>query len=372
MNKSTILYTIAFLFIATTVRAQITISQSDIDGLVGNSFDVNTYETTTASDLTNIASMKGPNQTFDFSTISSFSMKYQGKISYMSLPASIPGASNPDFSNANTALKIDYTGTGQTSDSTAWGFLQTKSDGIYQAGFVFVSQSDVNGDGVSPDTLTTTYSPYMLTTKLPLTYQTAWKDTTTSTMSISGFSVTQTIQTDAIVDGYGMLKLPNKSMNCLRLKMMLTSITTVGGIPIGTATSGRIEYVTKEGTAVGASIELDQNGNPVSATYSELNTSTPIEKTPVQGIAKDYRLDQNYPNPFNPSTVISYNLKQATPVKLNIYNSLGQQVATLVNATQAAGIHKVTFNAAGLNSGLYFYKLQAGGFLQTKKMMLIK
>ena len=159
-------------------------------------------------------------------------------------------------------------------------------------------------------------------------------------------------------------------MDCLQLKIMTTSITTIQGYQM-TNTSGTLQYITKTGAAVGASIELDQNGDPVSATYSERNIPTPIEKTP-QTLVKDYRLDQNYPNPFNPSTVISYNLKKAGSVKLDVYNSLGQHVATLVDGTKAAGNHKITFNAAGLNSGLYFYKLQTGNYSQTKKMMLIK
>ncbi|HKI47451.1 MAG TPA: T9SS type A sorting domain-containing protein [Balneolales bacterium] len=373
MNKSTIFYTILFLCVAATVKAQITVNESDIQGLIGSTYDVNSYETTTGSDLTNLASIKGANQTFDFTAISSFSLKYQGKIQYVSLPADVPGASNPDFANANAVLEINLAGTGQTADSTEWAFLQTKADGMYAAGVVYISPTDVNGDGKSPDTLTAAYNPYLLTSKLPLTYQTSWKDTTTSTVSIGTTNyLNQTVQTDAVVDGYGTLKIPNKTADCLRLKVTTTTITSYMGVPISNTTSESIQYITKSGAAIRADIELDSNGSPVSASYTEVASGTPIEKTPGQDIAKNFRLDQNYPNPFNPSTVISYNLKQATPVKLNIYNSLGQQVATLVNGTQAAGIHKVTFNAAGLNSGLYFYKLQAGSFVQTKKMMLIK
>lgn len=372
MKKSTVIYLVSlFLMIgAGTAKAQITINQSDIQGLIGNSYDVNTYETTNSSDLTTIAAQKGANQTFDFSAISSFSQKYQGKITYMSLPADIPGANNSAFANANAAMKLDFTGLGQTQDSTAWFYLKMASDGMSSAGFVYVSPSDVNGDGQSPDTLTMTYNPYLVTTKFPLSYQAAWKDTTKMTINVAGTQIEQTIYLDATVDGYGTLKTPDKSADCLRLKVMTTNVMTIYGQQI-TSTAGNIEYITKTGEALAANIQLDSNGNPVSASYTELNTGTPIESSPGQ-IARDYRLDQNYPNPFNPSTVISYNLKQSSPVKLDIYNSLGQKVTTLVNSTQAAGNHKVTFNASGLNSGLYFYKLQAGDFSQTKKMMLIK
>ena len=85
-----------------------------------------------------------------------------------------------------------------------------------------------------------------------------------------------------------------------------------------------------------------------------------------------FELSQNYPNPFNPSTTISYNLPEATNVKLIIFNILGQEVKTLINGFKEAGVHSVNFNASELNSGLYIYKIEAGSFTQTRKMTLIK
>ncbi len=94
----------------------------------------------------------------------------------------------------------------------------------------------------------------------------------------------------------------------------------------------------------------------------------PTEKdTPAE-----YRLEANYPNPFNPSTTITYALPSATKVSLTIYNALGQQVATLVNADMAAGTHTVSFDASHLSSGLYMYRIQAGDFVQVRKMLLVK
>ncbi len=89
-----------------------------------------------------------------------------------------------------------------------------------------------------------------------------------------------------------------------------------------------------------------------------------------------FALKQNYPNPFNPTTVISYfvGAQNAAPlqVQLVIYNSLGQKVATLVNAKQNPGVYSVTFDASGLASGIYFYRLTAGLFVQYKKMILLR
>ena len=89
-------------------------------------------------------------------------------------------------------------------------------------------------------------------------------------------------------------------------------------------------------------------------------------------LVKSYRLSQNYPNPFNPSTKISWQSPVAGHQTLKVYDVLGNEVATFVNEYKPAGSYEVDFNASSLSSGIYFYKLSAGAFVQTKKMILIK
>ena len=88
--------------------------------------------------------------------------------------------------------------------------------------------------------------------------------------------------------------------------------------------------------------------------------------------AIDFMLNQNYPNPFNPSTQIKYSIKEAGLVQLKVYDILGKEVANLVNENIEAGFYSVNFNASQLSSGIYFYKLQSGTFVSSKKMLLIK
>ncbi len=86
----------------------------------------------------------------------------------------------------------------------------------------------------------------------------------------------------------------------------------------------------------------------------------------------DYRLEQNYPNPFNPSTTIAFSLPVSGRVTLTIFNLLGEEVATLVNQERAAGRHSIRWNASNMQSGVYFYRLRAGDFVQTRKLTLAK
>jgi len=113
-------------------------------------------------------------------------------------------------------------------------------------------------------------------------------------------------------------------------------------------------------------------GDVVSAYIARWNSAASRIEQISADVPKTFLLEQNYPNPFNPSTTIRYQLPVASEVKLEVYDVLGKKVATLVSERQAAGYYQYVWNANGLTSGVYFYRLQAGGFVETKKMMLVK
>jgi hypothetical protein len=87
---------------------------------------------------------------------------------------------------------------------------------------------------------------------------------------------------------------------------------------------------------------------------------------------QEYYLHQNNPNPFNPSTTIKYELPKSSEVRLSVYDMLGREVSVLVNERRDAGVHEVKFESSNLASGVYFYRLRAGDFVQTRKLLLCR
>ena len=120
-----------------------------------------------------------------------------------------------------------------------------------------------------------------------------------------------------------------------------------------TLTSGKYFYRLKQ-------IDIDGSFNYSNEILAEI--SKPVS----------YSLNQNFPNPFNPETKISFSIKDAGNVSLIIYNVLGEEVRTILNEFKEAGSYTLNFNAAGLNSGVYFYRLQANNYSEIKKMIVLK
>lgn len=108
--------------------------------------------------------------------------------------------------------------------------------------------------------------------------------------------------------------------------------------------------------------QVDLNGNFSYSDIVEVDARIPNK----------FGLNQNYPNPFNPSTTISYEIAKETNVSLKVYDAIGNEIATLVNETKAPGTYEVIFDGSNLTNGVYFYKIDAGSFTATKKLILMK
>jgi hypothetical protein len=143
---------------------------------------------------------------------------------------------------------------------------------------------------------------------------------------------------------------------------MTSQVATIplGGISGGIITSGLI-YGTNifVGTETGGVFKA-----PISALATSVNEKNELPR--------DFNLSQNYPNPFNPSTTISFSLPSTSYVSLKVFDALGREVSTLVSQELTAGNHSQQWNPGSLPSGMYFYRLQAGNYSETRKLVLLK
>lgn len=130
-----------------------------------------------------------------------------------------------------------------------------------------------------------------------------------------------------------------------------------------------IEYLGNKKFGV---VYLSWNSPVKRGAYFDINNMAVGVDDDLAGLPSDFILLQNYPNPFNPSTLISYQIPTQSNVSIKVYDALGNLVNELVNEEKAAGSYQVEFNADKLASGVYFYRLQAGSFVQTKKMVLVR
>ncbi|RKY92343.1 MAG: hypothetical protein DRQ01_06435, partial [Ignavibacteriae bacterium] len=108
--------------------------------------------------------------------------------------------------------------------------------------------------------------------------------------------------------------------------------------------------------------QIDNDGKFEYSKVIEIDLGAPLE----------YELSQNYPNPFNPSTTIKFSIPEKGNIKLMVYNILGEEIVTLIDEVKDAGVHTINYNAAELNSGIYFYILNVNNFVAVKKMQLVK
>jgi hypothetical protein len=180
-----------------------------------------------------------------------------------------------------------------------------------------------------------------------------------SVLSVNSFSGSDSVS----VDGYGTLKVLGRQFECLRVRSNHYTFS-----------DKEFMFMTREGVFLDITTLSTQKDTGVVQPESVmlLVPSSLVGVEQPESLPSDYTLEQNYPNPFNPSTTISYQLSTVSLVNLKVFNVLGEVVATLVNEVQPAGTHAVRLNAGSLTSGIYFYQLQAGEYLGTKKMILLK
>jgi hypothetical protein len=179
-------------------------------------------------------------------------------------------------------------------------------------------------------------------------------------------------------DGYVHVWSGGDRMTGINLRSTYRSVDTVFAIPVEVRHTGYTDETCDLAYGFGIVVQREYGGgwpdrsNIIYARVNGVEFGTPLATALDPSHPGRFELCQNYPNPFNPSTTIRYGLPNRSHVTLTVFNILGQQVTILQNAEQDAGYHEVRFDGSGLSSGLYFYRLQAGEHVQTRKLLLIR
>lgn len=207
---------------------------------------------------------------------------------------------------------------------------------------------------------------------LPMTMGTNWQSTSIDTSEIAGITTITGNSSRNIVDASGTLRLPIGDFDCLRVREY--NITVITTVVLGVSfedTTETVSYtwLTKDHLQTLSADSSDNGTGKINQMFSEETATDITDLNEIPGI---FLLEQNYPNPFNPSTKINYSIPFKSHVIIKIYNLLAKEVAELVNEEKPAGNYEIIFDASNLSSGVYFYKLQTGNFIQTKKMVLLR
>ncbi len=333
--------------------AQVSITKGDVESQLA----VGKVVTNVADSTTNSADIgtKG-SSAFNFSGLLS-----QGATVYTSVAVgSTPYASH--YPGATHAMHVD----------TSLVYLGQRIFGtVYQYFTVGPNLTNLGAEGVSTSpqagiSLRIKYLPADIQLSLPVNFGGSWTSTFTDSTYIDAgiikFSTGTNHNATYTVDAYGPLTIPGGSVHqALRIRKVDNGVVTY-------------IFISPDGSSV--ILNATDPASPDSGIIGvqAITWSGPVPTAVAEGrtVPTAFSLAQNYPNPFNPATVIRYALPKESEVSLVVYNAIGQTVATLVDGMVPAGEHEVRFDGKALSSGLYFYRLQAGSFVATRKMILVK
>jgi len=344
MKRFTLLF--AFLLISAQTFSQITLT-SAISPVAGDVEKIIDCDTTGVSQ-----GNAGANQTWNFTGL----VRQDSTLLTWVASGSTPYSAQ--FPTSNVASTID---------NSNYSYITASSANILVNGYGGPILVVVNTD---PQTFI----------QFPFQYNSSFTDNFSANYNAGGFNVIRTGTSTVTSDAWGTINLPFGSFNALRVKYVIsTKDSSNPGFPVVIITNITSYVWFGEGKKfpvceiIYASSTF--NGSPQTSSklvsYSPNNPSIGITQTSTE-VPLNYKLGQNYPNPFNPITNLEFGIPKLGFVSLKIYDMLGKEVVTLVNANLSPGTYKYDFDASGLTSGNYFYKLETKDFSETKRMVLLK
>jgi len=352
--------------------AQISITSADASALnaVGNVLTNHFDSLTTSVDI------GSPGATsWDFSSLNSQLTNTFTSV----LPSSTPYIS--DFPGSNVVFSFDEIL--DTNTANGWQYT-TQNSGDYSMNGVVI-KADI---GIDLYVIKAVYSPAQVFYPLPYTYNSQWNSsfTITSTSYYNGIPLFNTIANhteSVLVDAWGNMTMPGGAV-LQALRVRRDDRYTSPSYPFYKRVIS-YSFITKSGATVdvSASDTTAPNSGIINTDGVTWRNTGTVGVENEDQIPTQYSLSQNYPNPFNPSTKIKYTIPSVTlsgvegsRVQLKVYDVLGKEVATLVNEEKPAGSYEVEFKSSvgslQLASGIYYYQLRAGDYIETRKMILLK
>jgi hypothetical protein len=373
---SLFVFTIALLFASQAAVAQLVLTRSSFDAFLNGEYTVTASASVDTVNIFPLLEQTGADQTWDFTTLS-YDYTFTGTGSVETFPTvdGTPGEGDAHFEQAThvsrsmVTIAGDFGGGDGSLSITNYEFNILNDDEFLSLGSISVDSEDPEEFDI------VLYSrPAEVYYKFPVTYESTWTFDYEEQLISGDFDVTLDYTKNIVVDGWGQLVTPNGTFNVLRITKNIAN--DLGFFSIE---STEVEFVTADGfpiATISAEKELfSDEYDPLSmeATLNVISTGTSNPREITTDLPERANLHQNYPNPFNPSTIISYDLAEASTVSLDIYTITGIRVMPVISErSQQAGRHSISVDASGLASGVYIYQLRTGSEVLTRKMTLIK
>jgi len=369
---------VAALMAAQTALAQIVLTRNSVEDFFNADFRAVTAMSFDEEMIIELLDAKGPDQVWDFSDME-FDYNVMGNGRIQSLPSSegTLGEEYEHFDQATNVIRADIvieeTYEGEQFEYTFANYeysILTDEEytvlGIILSEFLDPDEKEIDGVIFK--------RPGQLRYPFPVTYESSWETEYEEQSIFFGFDNTFDYTEEVVVDGWGSLVTPHGTFDVLRVSRLKTMDFGFLGIE-----SLEVEFVNENGLPLAMiDVEIDPITGEIDTEYVEASlnlilTGTSAPREQAMELPERATLHQNYPNPFNPSTLISYDLAEASLVSLDVYSLTGTRVLSVIdNSYQSAGSHTVTVDASGLSSGVYIYQLRAGGQVFTRRMTLVK
>ncbi|HEY6952532.1 MAG TPA: T9SS type A sorting domain-containing protein [Bacteroidota bacterium] len=342
--------------------AQITITATNLTNLFGPGATEFTYSNRDSSETMNVGIPS--NSVAQAWALPAFTILDSSEVDNVP-PASTPYAA--DFPGATYAETFSRTDTGVTVQF--YEYLLLSGDSLYFMGAAEHFSGSPGGHAID-STVVQHGSRFILHVPISLGNVIVSRPDT----AVLGPGIFQVVTTSTTYDAYGTLTLPNGSYQALRSYQVTSFRVYNGSSLLNSSTAYSLVWSTLEGHQLSVSIDSGATSGTVSlhsVSWTRVAQTPTFVSTRVEPPAS-FVLEQNYPNPFNPSTNISYTVPKRSLVTVRVYDMLGREVATLVDAEKEPGSYRVSFDATKLAGGVYVYRLQAGNFTATKKLLLLK